>query len=142
MLLGEVSFQLTPRRLYDVFTSSQDWFIKHHEAIWNKNRGDVNCNVVKRSHEDITLRRRYDVFPTPPDLFHSVFATAKASVLDRVYIEVGLILSQQTHQLWYFVWKLTLSQSMFTDVVPTLTKNLETLLTIFVDLIFRWTLDQ
>ena len=67
----------------------------------------------------------------------SVFASAKVSVLDRVYIEMGLILSQETHQHWYFVWKLTLSQSMFIDVVPTLTKNLKTSLTKFVDLIFH-----
>ena len=43
---------------------SQDWSVKRRGDVWNEYRDDVNYDLVKMSHEDITLRRRYDAFTT------------------------------------------------------------------------------
>lgn len=48
--------QLTLRRLHDISPMSQNWSVRLLGDIWNESCDDVNYDVVKMSHKDITLK--------------------------------------------------------------------------------------
>ena len=63
------STQLKLKGLRDALTTSQDWSVTRRGNAWNESRDDVNYDLMKMLHEDVTFMRYYDVFTTSSQNF-------------------------------------------------------------------------